>query len=286
MTPASSRRIVQISDTHLSRWDGPIRRNFRALTAYVNDVLRPDLVINSGDIVLSNPDAEEDFAAAVELHAAIEAPTLFLPGNHDVGEPHETSWWAVSSDRLARFGRFFGRSWWLERLDDFAIVGINSQVLGTGLPEEAEQWDWLTQVSAEVAGQPVLVFQHMSFWTSYHGSDQRDGAIAAADRERILGLLQRADLRGVANGHTHRYRKRWHGTAFELWAPSASFLVARPESDLLPEGLEQVGVVLYELDGRDVKATFQTVPGLEEVESGGFDESRLIRQELRAAQAR
>jgi hypothetical protein len=43
--------------------------------------------------------------------------------------------------------------------------------------------------------------------------------------------------------------------------------------------------VLFEFTGKRVKVTFQTAPGLEEVEVGGFEESRLIRCEIAAAGA-
>jgi predicted MPP superfamily phosphohydrolase len=82
-------RVVQISDTHLSRWDGPLRRNFRAVADFVNTVLKPDLIVNTGDLILSNPGADEDYAAAKQLHLLLAAPVRFVPGNHDVGEAYD-----------------------------------------------------------------------------------------------------------------------------------------------------------------------------------------------------
>jgi hypothetical protein len=123
----------------------------------------------------------------------------------------------------------------------------------------------------------------MSFWTPYSGSDGRPGGIAEADRARVLSILGGAWIRGVANGHTHRYRKRRQADAFEVWAPPTSFLVEPEESARLPGGLEQLGVVLYEIEREQVRITFQTTPGLEEVESGGFEESARIRGEIAAA---
>ncbi|MEV6930141.1 metallophosphoesterase [Dactylosporangium sp. NPDC051485] len=276
-------RLVQISDTHLSRWDGPLRRNFRAIAAFVNDTLSPNLVVHAGDSVLSNPDAEDDFRAAKDLLGLIRAPMLFIPGNHDVGEPYEHTWWTATDERVARFRRHFGPAQWLHWFGDVALIGINSQVFGTGLAEEQHQWQWLSNIAAEVEGRAIILFLHKSLWTGYCGSDGRQGAVDPADRDRILHILSGSRLLGVSNGDVHRYRKTWLGEQFEIWGPSTAFLVHREETQKLPTGLEQLGVVLFEVTGEQVKTTFQTTPGLEEVETGGFPESALLRAELRAA---
>lgn len=275
--------MVQISDTHLGRWDGPLRRNFRALAHFVNTVLRPDLVINTGDIVLANPESDEDYRAAAGLHRLISAPVRYLPGNHDVGEAYDHTWWATTSERMARYRHFFGDIPWLEWLGGFALIGFNSQVLGLELDEEQRQWRWLERIAPAVAGRNVILFQHMSFWTEYSGSDGRPGGITATDRERVLSTLGGARVWGVANGHVHRYRRTRHGDAFEVWAPPTSFLVEPEESARLPVGLEQLGVVLYEFERDQVRVTFQTTPGVEKVVSGGFEESGRIRGEIAAA---
>ena len=276
-------RLVQISDTHLSRWDGTLRRNFHILVDFINSVLRPDLVVHTGDVILSNPDSHDDYAAAKELHRLISAPVRFIPGNHDVGEAYDRTWWATTADRLARFQDFFGATPWLEWFGDIALVGLNSQVLGSGLPAEEEQWHWLEGIASSIEGHNIVLFQHMSFWTPYSGSDGRPGCIKDIDRERILRSAGAARVLGVANGHVHRYRKTWRGESFELWAPSIAFLVDRAESVRIPAGLEQLGAVLYEAERKHLKITFQTTPGLDEVEVGEFEESLLIRKELQQA---
>ena len=61
-------RIVQLSDTHLSHLGGVMNENFSQLVDFVNDVLKPDLVVNSGDIVLLSPDIAEDYEYARGWH--------------------------------------------------------------------------------------------------------------------------------------------------------------------------------------------------------------------------
>ena len=85
-------RIVQISDTHLSHRGGIGNRNFEELAAFINDQLRPDLVVHTGDVSILDPDSDADRAAARELLKLISAPLRVLPGNHDVGEPGDAPW--------------------------------------------------------------------------------------------------------------------------------------------------------------------------------------------------
>ena len=48
-------RIVQLSDTHISHLGGVPAANMSLLTSYINNELRPDLVVHTGDVVIANP---------------------------------------------------------------------------------------------------------------------------------------------------------------------------------------------------------------------------------------
>src|SRR5689334_7658922 len=78
-------RVTQLSDTHLSAsrpWSVP---NFEAVVRHV-EAHPPDLVVNTGDLVLDDPDDDDDAAYAQELHGSIGPAVLVIPGNHDVGD--------------------------------------------------------------------------------------------------------------------------------------------------------------------------------------------------------
>jgi 3',5'-cyclic AMP phosphodiesterase CpdA len=219
-------RIIQFSDTHISHRGGLGHDNAERLAGYLNEVARPDLVINSGDVVIIDPDDEADRAAALRLHQRIEAPLRVIPGNHDVGEGADDPWRGikVSSERV----RAFRQAWGSDRFvvhgeagcdaDGWAFVGINSELCGSGLPEEDEQWAWLEDMAASLAGRPVMLFLHKPL------------------------------LIDAGSGPT------------AVWAPSLSFAPpAEPELKFAPG---TSGVVEYTIHGQQLEARFLAVPGI------------------------
>jgi 3',5'-cyclic AMP phosphodiesterase CpdA len=67
-------RIIQFSDTHISHLGGVGHDNAERLVDYLNEVAAPDLVVNTGDVVILDPDADDDRAAAIRIHQRIHAP--------------------------------------------------------------------------------------------------------------------------------------------------------------------------------------------------------------------
>jgi 3',5'-cyclic AMP phosphodiesterase CpdA len=262
-------RIVQFSDTHISRSGGTPSENMALLAEFLNEDPRPDLVINTGDAVLLNPDSPDDRQAALRLHQQISAPLLVLPGNHDVGESGDDVWMDVSvtSERIAAFvgtwgaDRFFRTGSADTGSQDWAFIGINSERMSSGLPEEDKQWDWLADVAGQVRGKSVMLFLHKPLW--FLGGAEAGMTILEPDRERLLSVLAGTRLRVVANGHLHRYRHALVGDLLTVWAPSLTF--ALPPDPDRGFGPSQSGVVEYRIDGDALEASFRPVPGLQGV---------------------
>jgi 3',5'-cyclic AMP phosphodiesterase CpdA len=261
-------RIIQFSDAHISHLGGLGHGNTERLVGYLNGAAEPDLVVNTGDVVIVDPDATEDRDAAMRIHERINAPLRVLPGNHDVGECAREPWRGigVSSPRV----RAFRSAWGSDRFvlfgdaahdaEGWAFVGINSELCASGLPEEDEQWAWLEGIAAEAAGRSVMLFLHKPLVID---DGTRDSVtVAAVARERILGTF-RDDLRVVANGHLHRYRCTTDGHVMTVWAPSLSF--SPPAESHLKFGPGTAGIVEYTIRGREAGARFVEVPGIEGV---------------------
>jgi 3',5'-cyclic AMP phosphodiesterase CpdA len=260
-------RIVHLSDTHISHLGGTPSKNFALAVDYLNTELRPDLVINTGDVVILNPDSASDRETARHLHREIGAPLLVLPGNHDVGESADAPWMGISvtSDRVAGFTRTWGPDRFFQLgaaadAADWAFIGINSERLSSGLPEEDEQWEWLVGVAEQVRGKSVMLFLHKPLW--FPGGWRSGITIPPSDRRRLISLFAGvgARLRVVANGHVHRYRRAFEGEILTVWSPSLTFASpVDPEHGLEPS---QPGIVEYEIHGDAVDVSFRPVPGV------------------------
>jgi 3',5'-cyclic AMP phosphodiesterase CpdA len=277
-------RIVQISDTHLSHRGGVTNRNCERLIAFVNEDLRPDLVVHTGDVSMLDPDSAADRDAAYELLARISAPIRVVPGNHDVGEPAERAWgdFAVTSERIAAFTSVFGADHWVEVPGEYAVIGLNSEVLSTGLPEERSQWDWLESVTEEVSARPALVFSHKPFWPPV--TDPTDVPLSIPDdsRDRLLRALDRVNVKVYGSGHLHRFDIGRHGAALRVVGPSTAS-VSRTHDVLAQPGLRQLGLVEYQCEAGEVDVYFRSVPGLVEGDSREIEEFHLSAREVGVA---
>jgi 3',5'-cyclic AMP phosphodiesterase CpdA len=260
-------RIVQISDTHLSHKGGVTNENFSLLVSYVNDVLKPDLVINTGDLVILSPDSDEDREFARSVHGRFDAPVRIVPGNHDVGMTGDDPWMgiATTSERIASYRKSFGTDRFIELIDStWAVVGLNSELFSSGLEEEAEQWNWLEDVAEQVKGRCLAVFLHRPFWSPMPEVTDHELALADVDRERLLDIFSESRLKLVASGHLHRYMRDQQGDTLTISAPSTAFIVRGGS-----RGLNQLGVVEYHIEGEGVEAFFRSVPHLVEDEPFG-----------------
>lgn len=256
-------KIVQISDTHLTAAGGPTEDAFRLLAHHLDEEVRPDLVVHSGDIQVLHPDDAADRAHARALLDLITAPLLVVPGNHDVGMPGLNAWagLTVTDARVAAHEAAFGTDHWRHDTDEAVLLGIDSELLGSGLQREADQWRWIEQTVTELpAGKPVLLFLHKPLWSVSDEPVDHQVDVGPVARDRLLGLLERVDLRAVGCGHLHRYRQVQRGRATEVWAPATAFLA--PGADTLPDARQELGYVEYTIEGGEVTAEFRYVPGM------------------------
>jgi 3',5'-cyclic AMP phosphodiesterase CpdA len=258
-------RIIQITDTHLSRGKPHFADNWAPLARWIGEQ-RPDLVIHTGDVTVDGAEVEDDMAYAAGLLRELGVRWLAVPGNHDVGDaahPRQP----INAKRLASWHQHFGADRWVEDVAQNAggwrIVGLDAMVLGSGTPEEAAQDAWLDAVMAQAAGRPIAWFLHKPlFLNSPEEDDTGYWSVAPQPRARLMALVRRHHVKLVASGHLHKaHEVVGEGTRF-VWAPASSFLVG----DMQPAmpGEKRLGAVLYEFDGPTVAAAIMDVPGLRE----------------------
>jgi 3',5'-cyclic AMP phosphodiesterase CpdA len=259
-------RLTQISDTHLARRLPRLVQNFERVSDYIN-ATRPDLVVNSGDVVWDGPSSPNDLEFARKLHDALPVPCRYLPGNHDIGDnPTQTapakSHLVTEKDRQA-FIAAFGDDRWRFDAAGWCFLGLNSLVMNSGLVSEAEQFDWLACELACTGGRPVALFLHKPVYLNTPEDPEIEASairyVPVPARQRLVEMLHSVDLRLIASGHVHQRRDYTYRTIRNVWAPSAGFVISDARQDQI--GIKEVGLVEYRFQPDGFEVRMAKAPG-------------------------
>ena len=254
-------RIIQISDTHLSRGKAHFTDNWAPLARWIG-AQGPDLLIHTGDVTVDGAEIDDDLSYSAELMAGLRVRWRALPGNHDVGETghrHQP----VTKERLARWRARFGADWWVEEIASWRLIGLDALLFGSGDDEEAVQMAWLEEIMAKSAGRQIAWFLHKPlFIDSPAEADTGYWSVKPQPRARLLALLERHRVALVASGHLHKAHDFRLGHTRYLWAPASSFLVGAMQPAM--PGEKRLGAVCYEFGESGLSARICEVPGLAE----------------------
>ena len=253
-------RIVVISDPHLSPTHGFFWDNWCRACEAVNR-LAPDAVIVSGDLCINGPDSDAEVAFARRALGRLTAPVHAIPGNHDVGDepPGQEADQIIDDHRLQRWLSVFGADRFAFEADGWRVLGINAQLLGSGLPQEVEQDAWLDG-ELGAASRPVLLALHKPmFLQAPDETEVTATSINPEPRARLLGRLRGRPVRTVISGHLHCHRDVVRDGLRHVWAPSTAFLVQEP-ADAAADNV--LGILSVELGSDGVQVELVDVPGL------------------------
>jgi hypothetical protein len=241
-------RIVQISDLHLSREYGYFYDNWKAVLEELN-ADPPDLVVIDGDVSFNGADRREDLEFAREEIANITVDHVILPGNHDIGDHPKSKKLdqPVNKDRLKRWHEVFGPDRFSLDTDSWRILGFNTELMGSGLPEEEEQWQWLSDKLAD-SSRPVILFQHKPLFA--WRDDETEFIKSCVDppsRKRLWPLLEKSAVKIIASAHVHVYKNVFARSIEFVWCPATSFIVSWEGKDVYG-GIRRAGYLEYKLN--------------------------------------
>jgi 3',5'-cyclic AMP phosphodiesterase CpdA len=268
-------RLIQISDTHLTRNFPKLTENFRRVSEHTDSV-RPDLVINTGDVSWDGPNSRADMEFALEQHKALPAECRYLPGNHDIGDNPTavgvTPSCLASEEHRDAFVSVFGEDRWQFEAANWRFIGLNSLIMNTGIPSELEQEAWLTSQLEGAKGKPIALFLHKPLFLNTPGDPEEAATsirfVPQPVRARLAVLLGAYDIRLVASGHVHQRRDFTYAHTRHIWAPSAGFTVPDRMQDVI--GVKETGLVDYRFrpesfEVRHVRAAGQIDISLDEL---------------------
>jgi alkaline phosphatase D len=257
--------ILQLSDAHLSPRNTLFRANVERIWQLAL-AAPPDLVVATGDLSLDGADRDADLAFAAEAHRAFPAPLLALPGNHDTGSDIRLARrQPVNDARLDRWRRHLGPGFGLVDLPGWRVVGLNSEVMGTGHAEEAVQARFIAEAAAGAAARRIALFLHRPPFVADPAEAGFDvWCVAPEGRAALAPLLRHPGLRLVASGHIHLHHRFVRGAVRHVWAPPLSFIVAPGVQPGLP-GERRCGALLHHLGEDTVETTFLDPAGMESI---------------------
>ena len=259
--------VIQFSDTHLEAENSEQMARLGQLRAQIES-LQPDCVVLTGDVTADGSVHDGRFEGIKAKLDDWAVPVHVIPGNHDVGEQPGAAD-ALTAATLERWKRVFGDDRFAVDGDDrWRLIGINSQLVGSGLAEEQDQIAWLdtTLDDAERRDQLVAVFTHTAFYLfepdetlSGRGVDWH---LEHGARQELQRRLDRGHVRLIANGHVH-----WHQVFDErptkrVWCPATEMMF---DDALFPPGGGVTGFVRYLFDRHDVEPQLVRTEGPERV---------------------
>lgn len=249
-------KIALISDTHYEAGAEDFRSNLGEAVRWIQ-ATAVDLIIHLGDVTANGVVAPGQFAAAAGAMGHVGLPLLAVPGNHDVGDPVSSHEPPLSDERLDAFRKAFGADQWVHACGAWTLIGVNAQVLGSEL--EPEQIAWLAEAAGTARG-PVALFLHKPWFDT--GADEPSlpstRYVPSSSLAALRSALAGTDLRLVASGHVHQFRRRIVEGVEHAWIGSTAFVI--PERWQETIGRKETGVALLTLDDdtyvlEDVKPT-------------------------------
>jgi 3',5'-cyclic AMP phosphodiesterase CpdA len=206
--------VALITDLHFgpeARFGGKLRKLTahaadltRAFVARMNEVVRPDLVVNLGDDI-EDEGPEADRARYAECQAILrqaDAELVNVAGNHDTIH-------LAPADLLSIWGRDPGG----ELHSSFDRGAYHFVVLHTRERKDHDvsvgeaQLAWLAADLAENPGPTVVLMHHSAADQDLRGNRWFEGLphlCLVNERRKIRALLeQHGDVRAVFNGHLH-----------------------------------------------------------------------------------
>src|ERR1017187_597563 len=218
-------RTAFVSDTHVNlRTNEPglaYNRRLDEAMAAIN-AAKVDLVLIAGD--LTDGGTREQMALFKGKVKQLEAPVLFVAGNHDVGlvgvGDVKTS---ITPERVKRFAKELGPNWYAQVKAGVRVVGINSCLFGSGFKEEEDQWIFLEKELARPHDKPTMLLEHYPLFIKT-ADEPRNSTwnVQPELRTRLLALVEQGGVRTVLTGHLHYpITNRLDGILFLGNAPTA-----------------------------------------------------------------
>ena len=262
--------IVQVSDTHLCKVFPYFADNWQHFAAEM-EALKPDHLIHTGDISLSGTMDDQAMRHIRNEIDRLPVPCFAIPGNHDIGTTGSPLK-RISEETVAHWQTHFGEDRFVFDIERWRLIGLNTEILGSGLPSEELQWAHLEVACANAGDRQIGVFLHRPLFVKTPDEPSSRYSLIAEPRTRLIEQLRIHKVRFVASGHLHRYRHISFNGIDLVWCPTTAFVFASNKNDGC---IRRVGYLKWTFEGHHVRHEY--------IEPDGFTNHDMSWREKRAA---
>ncbi|MGP3635474.1 metallophosphoesterase [Streptomyces sp. 24-1644] len=192
--------LAHISDLHLDGTDRATDRATRVVT-YLNSLARqPDAVLVTGDI--ADHGAPEEYAEAARLLAALTAPALPCPGNHDDRATYRKV--LLGDEHTEGADGVTGPINRLHHVAGYALLLCDSTIPGEDAGRfDDETLDWLARTLDDLGDTPALPAFHHPPATVHHPYLDSTNLTNAALFAELLAERPVDNVPAILTGHAH-----------------------------------------------------------------------------------
>ena len=217
-------------DTSSSPWESNRLANARNrfVVSELNQIA-PAFVVHLGDMVHPLPSSPAYQKAIGQFNAIfnrLNCPIYLIPGNHDVGDK-PSSWvpaGSVNDDYLRSYRRNFEKDFFSFKHKGCQFILLNCQLLGSNLPDEKAQFEWLKKHLASHRKERTFVFIHYPPFIRDPDEDEHYDNLREPGRSQILKIIESSNVEALFSGHVHNffYNRLSHTDFYVL--PSIAFV--------------------------------------------------------------
>lgn len=269
--------FVHVTDIHVGsprsfRFEPRFNENWQTARRQIVEI-RPDLLLVGGDVARDGSLHPYELKAVKADLAALPFPCHVIPGNMDTGnkctdrqgarEDRDDVSLNITSDQVQQFASVFGPVWWSFVHRDVRFSAICDMLMGSGLPEEEAQWEWLeAQRDQPKAKHHVWMTHYPLFLVDRHepNYDITDPdryhdwyfSIDGPYRTRLIEILKDTGAELVVSGHVHcRKTHCAEGITFTI-GPSSAF---PQQGHRWEDGDDTLGFMRYDVSDEGIKGT-------------------------------
>ncbi|MBN1541545.1 metallophosphoesterase [candidate division KSB1 bacterium] len=236
--------------------------------------LNPDFLLVGGDLTRDGSLHRFELEAIKADLDSLPFPCHVIPGNMDTGNKHSDRQGArddredvklnVTSEQLDQFASVFGPLWWSFTHKNLRVSAFCDMLLNSGLPREAELWQWLEAQTALTPAPHQIWMMHYALFAD--SLDEGNWELTDPDqylawyftidepaRSRLMQIFIDTHTDRVITGHIHcRKDHQVQGIAFDLAAATCF----SQWDDRWPDGDPTLGFYHYTVFDDRIEKTF------------------------------